>query len=472
MIKKKNQTYFSNKGLKNSAKAKTRREKYRQIKSLRKKVRNKKTKVKHKSPFQPYIRKRKFLPPPRPNKHNEYVKYFASIPNVFSKTGFRYKNDAPLFIPPIFSLIDNYEASFDFLKQLFTVLYKGKTNTLPLDYSKCTRIDVDASICMDFIIAQYLQYINPCNANGYKAYPSVITPVNFDKEDIKKVLFSIGAYKNLRNLTIKYADVEPLPVLINDNRGSNVWAISEIQQTQTVDYIKRCLQRMNRELNQNAETELYKVIGEIMSNAEEHATMRHRYAIGFFQENHDADNHFGIFNFSIFNFGDTIYQSFTSRNCKNPNIVNQMKSLSESYTKKGWFRSAEFEEETLWTLYALQEGVTSKEKKRGNGSIQFIENFFRLKGDMEKDNISKLVIVSGNTRIEFDGTYNIIEKEKIGVKRKFKMMTFNRSGNISEKPDEKFVTFAPNFFPGTLISARILIKHDNINTEKNSNERV
>ena len=144
-----------------------------------------------------------------------------------------------------------------------------------------------------------------------------------------------------------------------------------------------------------------------------------------------------------------------------------MTTLSDEFTKKGWFKKATFEEETLWTLYALQEGVTSKEKRRGNGSIQYIENFFKLKGDLSKDEESRMVIVSGNTRILFDGEYQITEKEIEGNKRRFKMVTFNKSGEINDEPDKNYVTFTPHFFPGTMISARILIKFDNTNKQTN-----
>ena len=77
-----------------------------------------------------------------------------------------------------------------------------------------------------------------------------------------------------------------------------------------------------------------------------------------------------------------------------------------------------------------------------------------------------MVIASGNTRIIFDGTYSIIEKLKEGAKRKYKMITFNNSGEINDEPDKNYVTFAPHFFPGTIISARILIKFDNTNENK------
>ena len=141
-----------------------------------------------------------------------------------------------------------------------------------------------------------------------------------------------------------------------------------------------------------------------------------------------------------------------------------MRDLSHQYTQKRIFKFGVLEEETLWTLYALQEGVTSistaQYRKRGNGSIQFIESFFNLKGNEEDDKMSKMSILSGKTQIIFDGTYNISEKNINS--ENFKVMTFNDSGNIENKPDTKFVKFVPNYFPGTIISARIQFKEDEI----------
>jgi hypothetical protein len=412
------------------------------------------------------IYKQNFKLPPKPD-YSENIKYLLSIPELFSQKTFNNTNKGHIYLPKCFSLVDNYHESFDFLKELFLILQKNETEELILDYVKCERIDVDASICMDVMLAEFKMHINECRRLGYRKYfDKGITPINFEKENILNVLFSIGAQRNLNGISFKSSKFEALPVLINDNRSRYVWNKSEIDLTKIVEYIKLCLNKLNRELTAEAENEFYKVIGEVMSNALEHGTMRRSYAIGFFEEIKDDNEHFGIFNFSIFNFGDTIYQTFKKDTCLNQKAVEQMTELSENYTKKGWFKKASFEEETLWTLYALQEGVTSKDKKRGNGSIQYIENFFKLKGDMNKDNISKMVIVSGNTRIIFDGTYGITPKQRTGEQRKYKMITFNNSGDIHDEPDKKFVSFAPHFFPGTMISARILIKF--VNTTEDS----
>ncbi len=415
-----------------------------------------------------YNKKTNRILSPKP-KLSQNIQFLSQFPDLFSTVKNSTNDNGHFIIPETFSLIDNYKESFNFLKRLFFVLHKGVCKKLILDYVNCKRIDVDASICMDIILGDFLPYLNGCHARGYSnVFPKEILPINFEREEIMKVLFSIGAYRNLTGLKIDYPDIEDLPVLINNQNFANKWRLSEIHTTDIVEYIKRCLKRMNRELTIESETGFYKVIGEIMSNAEEHGTMPHRFAIGFFQETHNNDEHFGIFNLSIFNFGKTIYETFKSPECLNTGVVKQMTELSEDYTEKGWLTKAEFEEETLWTLYSLQEGVTSKEKKRGNGSIQYIRNFFGLKGDMEKDDVSKMLLISGNTRILFDGTYNITEKQ--GVKRKFKMMTFNDSGDITEKPNKNFVTFAPHFFPGTIISARILIKFDNTNQQDNGTQ--
>jgi hypothetical protein len=92
---------------------------------------------------------------------------------------------------------------------------------------------------------------------------------------------------------------------------------------------------------------------------------------------------------------------------------------------------------------------------------KFIESFFNLKGTNENaDDISRMAIISGNTNIIFDGKYNI--QNKIKGKDKFKVMTFNNSNNIEDKPDNKYVRSVENYFPGTIISARILINKDDI----------
>ena len=72
-----------------------------------------------------------------------------------------------------------------------------------------------------------------------------------------------------------------------------------------------------------------------------------------------------------------------------------------------------------------------------------------------------MTILSGNTRIDFDGTYQI--SESIGTDgRKIERMTFNKSNSLEDKPDSKYVCNTKHYFPGTLISAQLLINDDDV----------
>ena len=401
--------------------------------------------------------------------YSNTIQYLASIKNAFSNDDISQTEDGKFLIPEIFSLTDNYSTSFSFLKRLFYCLYFQRGEHISFDYSQCQRIDVDASVCMDILLGEFITYYNKSRRKGHKVKILDITPINYKANHILKVLFSIGAFSSIKGFTIDFQDIIPYPLCIADSTHSKASETREIHITQMVDYVLNCMSKMKLTLTAKAEENLFEVIGEVLINAEEHSTGKLRYSIGNFQDAIVDGEHIGIFKLVILNFGKTIYEKFSDPNCPNQKIVKQMKVLSDSYTKRKLFSKAEFEEQTLWTLYALQQGVTSKaDWRRGHGSIAFIDSFFNLKGSQEKDNISYLSIVSGNTRITFDGTFRIREVVKGKQNEKFKMMTFNHEGDIENKPDKNYVTFADNYFPGTIISAKICIKE--INTEVSNNE--
>ena len=61
-----------------------------------------------------------------------------------------------------------------------------------------------------------------------------------------------------------------------------------------------------------------------------------------------------------------------------------------------------------------------------------------------------------------------IRKQKINENgEKYKIITFNQEGTLEEKPDSNFVSFADNFFPGTMIYGKIYIKEKDILKNEN-----
>lgn len=371
-------------------------------------------------------------------------------------------------VPAHFSIVERPKESYELIKSVFGSLLFQHYPIVLIDYSICVEIDLGAQVLLDVIQKELLIYLERCKSHPLSR-PSVqrIGGKNIKNEFVKKMLFSVGSPAIHNNNTRHFPDIIKYPLCIYDANIPVSQYIKEgqkdIDTTNLVDYVLECLSRFGKVLTAEKIEDLAIVISEILINAEEHSSTKIRYSIGYLQEHNDNGHHYGVFKLAILNFGSTIYQKFKSPDCPNQQIVVEMEKLSKSYNSRKWFLKDEFEEETLWTLYALQEGVTtvptSVYKKRGNGSIQFIERFFNIKESLATDNFSKMSILSGNTCIIFDGKYEITESfNSAGDKCKY--MTFNAEKDINEKPDKDYVKFVKYNFPGTIISAKILFNHD------------
>lgn len=387
------------------------------------------------------------------------------------------QNEVIFNVPKVFSLIDNPEESYEFIKKVTFSLLCEKFEILSLNYQDCKQLDIGSQVFLDIILKETASFYDRCVKQPIVKDIVKVVKTKFrlanlpeTSEEIKKVLFSVGSPAILRNARIRFNDIVPYRLCIHNREGSfNRLKASEkkdVDTTTLADYVIDSLAKMNRKLTDEKRDDLCKIIGEVLINAEEHSTTKHRFSIGYFQDEIKNGKHIGLFRLVIMNFGQTIYEKFSDYSCPNKTVVEKMKKLSEEYTNKGWFKGQgffgekAFEEETLWTLYALQEGVTSvPDRKRGTGSIQFIDSFFNIKGETDLlEDKSRMTILSGNTSITFDGSYRIKEKKLTG--EKFKVMTFNESGNIEDKPDRRFVKSVDNYFPGTMISARIYFNED------------
>ncbi|TYP97982.1 hypothetical protein C7447_103149 [Tenacibaculum adriaticum] len=380
------------------------------------------------------------------------------------------KEAVTIEVPEPFSLVDNADKSYKFISDIINCLYHNRVRKLNIDYKNCKTIHLGAQIYLDILLRDMFKYSRQLHSK----YPNFshlesVKPININNKNVRKLLYSIGSYAILKNEKVKYDDIIPYNLCefkANPSPSAKMVNIEtkERHVTEMVEYVIESLGRMDKILTSESIENLSIIIGEVLINAEEHSTNNHRFSIGYFQDYSSNSEEYGIFNLVILNFGETIYDKFKDEDCARPDIVRQMKALSNDYTSKNLF-GTQMKEETLWTLYALQEEVTSvspkKNIKRGNGSIKFIESFFNLKGNNEnQDKVSRLALLSGNTSIVFDGTYGIKESEK--GDEKFKVMTFNKSAAISDRPDTKYVKFVKNHFPGTIISAQILISKDDL----------
>lgn len=392
-------------------------------------------------------------------------------PNKYEYNDFTFDYQTGIYIieiPEKFSLNINLNESLSFIYTITFAILSDNYKEVVIDYNRAKRIDLSAQIYLDVILVDLLKFIKKRDSyRKTKPHIKSIGGQNIFDKDIQKILFSIGSPAIINNTAHKFYDIIPYKLCVHNKEKHNINNIrrKEVDTTTLVEHVIASLKMVGKSLSPESIEDLSTVFGEILINAEEHSTLKYRYSTGYFQkiDNDSLNSAYGIYHLAIMNFGESIYEKFKSPNCTNFEILDKMKSISKNYTKNGFFTRS-FHEESLWTLYALQEGITSVSTtryKRGNGSIRFIDSFFNLKGDSNlEDKISKLSIISGNTSIIFDGKYKI--QDKIIGKDLFKVMTFNESGNIEDKPDRKYVKFRKDFFPGTIITAKILITEDDL----------
>lgn len=124
-------------------------------------------------------------------------------------------------------------------------------------------------------------------------------------------------------------------------------------------------------------------------------------------------------------------------------------------------RGKKWSEEALWTLYALQEGVsrfsfTERGRDRGNGTVKMIEFFLALAGKS-----ARMCVLSGKAYILFDGKYTLQDKV-IEASETRKVIAFNKVNNLEKPPNRKYVFTLPQEFPGTLISLRFSLRKTNL----------
>lgn len=382
-------------------------------------------------------------------------------------------------VPENFSIVEQPKESYDVIKKICSCFYHQCCLELILDYDSCRYTDLLTQVFLDAVLMDIDRFLKICHRPQYRRYKIIKNNIRLNtiggknyNDSILRMINSVGSPANIINRRVEFPDVIPFRLIRYDGIDSTDerrLGQKEHDTTLLIDYINDCLSRVHKELTKTACDNLGYVVGETLINAEQHSTLKYRYVIGYFEENTNKDSgHFGLFNLVIMNFGKTIYEKFkypAEGEAINEESVREMEKLSGQFKWKKLFND-DLTEETLWTLYSLQRGVScipASLEKRGNGTIKFIESFFKIKGNPGVDNISHMYLLSGSTRIDFDGTYRVQTDEK---GKSLGRITFNDSGSFQDKPNNKYVKHVDSYFPGTAIFVKLLIDDNDIKDEK------
>lgn len=391
----------------------------------------------------------------------------------------RVNETAYLKIPEEFSFIADPDEAIATLDQMAASIKDRNVGTIFFDHSDCEVLDLCASAIMD------VMFIAGQRTARYRGRRRLSAGGSYSKknDDVNVLLVSNGIIKNLniaRPRKIPREMRERLRIFpLKPGHRTPPERTSDVETTATklVEFFNSCLGMEGFQLKPDKESNLMDLIAEVVNNAEEHSGQPkdtqepNWYAIGYHKRS-DIPGHGGDCHIVLFNFGQSIYASLDS-----PETSELLKAevlrLVDLHKKAGFFeligeiakrigvyRFQWWKEEALWTLYALQEGVSRLRhspggEDRGNGTVRLIEYFMKLASEDPK-----MVIISGSTWILFDGTHQLGTIRKGEEDRK--IIAFNETNDLALPPDPKFVRTLKKPFPGTLVSLKFRLRGEDL----------
>ncbi len=294
-----------------------------------------------------------------------------------------------------------------------------------------------------------------------------LSGVHSPNEPVEMMLRAAGLFKNLgiEHETRSYADVEIFDLFTGRARTPRLResADSEVGAQMLQRYFRRCLNRNALDLTMDGRRAMLGLLGEVLDNASLHSGAPVWFVIGYMHQVDDVSKPRGDCSIAIVSPGRTFYDTLNSPGVSG-DLTQKLRLLSEQHERKGFFSSG-WDREVLWTLYALQEGVTrfrgqgpsGASGRRGIGTIEMLEFFEDLVPEIYQTD-TKMCLLSGHTHITFNGKYRLRSVTVEGEDRR--VIAFNEANDLNLPPDPACVTKLDARFPGTLLSMRFPIDRD------------
>lgn len=347
-----------------------------------------------------------------------------------------YRDSFSFKAPKIISFKSNPDETIEFISLIASVfMNKSSIVDLKLDFDETEYIDIGPLSIIDVIIDKGLNYFNK---SGRAFHVHGFNPVNQEAN----IIFSYsGLPKTLGNFDSPNIDIVTLDPLINSDDANT-------ETHKIINYYDDCLKKCGYELNLKGKLFFFNLINEIVDNAIIHCGSKHRptYITSGFYNRFTSKGQL-----SIVSIGKSIYDTLHSEETLD-DIKEQIEEIVKAHKDLGY---PGFSEESIWTICALQSGVSCKKNSddmdRGTGTVKFIEAFITL-GQSEDKEKPIMTLLSGNSHITFDGKYKMEEKTKDN-----KTIAFNENNDLRQKPDEKYVKIIKNRFPGVVINIEFYI---------------
>ena len=361
-----------------------------------------------------------------------------------------------IIIPEVFSVSENPETVIKLLRKMYTILRCKKTKTLFFDHSHCINLGLSASTIMDIIVLAVDKYRKKqgdfLNLMGHLPH----------NKAAKDILLASGLPYHLNAESFTHFDEKHVE-RFKTVKGQHDISANKAAETSTklMLYFNKCLKTQNMELNDEGKRLLSRILGEVISNCEIHGgEFSTWYTQGHYQIK--DDNSFGEMQMLFLNLGETIYEGL--KNSSSNETKHKLTHILDLQRKN---INANWDEEMIFTLFALQEGISRLRDKnikgyegRGSGTVSMIEMFNDI-GKCENGLKPQMTIISGRTQIKFTDSYKMecveFDKDIVFGTGEKRIIAFNKENNIYSSPDMNNVIKMSEYFPGTVISLKFYL---------------
>ncbi len=363
-------------------------------------------------------------------------------------------------IPEKFCFFRDPVGTTKFFRDLRKELNKGEPRNIFISHENTKEIGLAASYLFDRLIKEL--------KNRWQKYR---ISINFSGRisELKKVnnfLLSFGLLKELNIGADKFSankvDFDYGDKYLTLKKEGSKFALADKSKASTalVDYFDNCLKHNGFEIDYSAKMNLIDRIGEIIGNAEEHCGNEEGkwFTLGCY----DKDEH--NCSFAIINYGNTIYENLSDEASTAAEVIEKVKKVIDKQ-KPTWEKVKGIifqpkDEEPIWTVMALQDGISSKRTISGPGStrgqgIMDVLSFVELVKSPKK--IAEIFLLSGHAEIIIDYKYPIVTKLVGPTKEPRRIIAFNKENDLHQLQDDTKVIYLEDKFEGAIFSGSFKI---------------
>ena len=352
-------------------------------------------------------------------------------------------------IPNTFSIIEDTESALKKIYELVSYTTRQKPPAeINFDHSALQHFDIAAEQILGVVAIKFRNVIS--RAKGELILKGTLP----NDAQANRFIRAVGIIKKLDVKTHFLHRVEEKKLkilqLFSTNRQLRLAeeSVTENAARRLVEYVNECLNIEGLKLSKSGTRDLSTYTGELLDNASEHSGSEDWILAGFLDPTIEERR----CEIAIINFGNSLSDTFL--NLPDDHYTRQFVDPFVALHESSGLFQLHWTKENLLTVVALQGQVSSKntnsEDTRGNGTIDLIQFFQEMYEGIGAKNYppAKMAIVSGSTKILFDGTHKLSDNASGRP-----VIAFNTANDLNQPPDRNYVkTLNGVSFPGTIVS--------------------